>query len=51
MTGYFGILRGSKAKEVPSDQFRKWWMVGLLLDRVDARRAYFKKRGISFTKF
>ena len=47
----FGPLRGSKAKEVASDQFRKWWMVGLLLDRVDARRAYFKKRGIPFTKF
>ncbi|MGZ5875938.1 MAG: hypothetical protein ACXWKP_28005 [Bradyrhizobium sp.] len=42
----FGTLRGSKAKEVPSDQFRKWWMVGLLLDRVDAHQAYFKKRNI-----
>jgi hypothetical protein len=47
----FGALRGSKAKEVPSDQFRKWWMIGMLLDRVDARRAYFKRRGIPFTKF
>jgi hypothetical protein len=47
----FGALRGSKAKEVPADQFRKWWMVGLLLDRVDARRSYFKSRGFSFTKF
>jgi hypothetical protein len=34
----FGPLRRPKTKEVPSDQFRKSWMVGLLLDRVQARR-------------
>jgi hypothetical protein len=42
----FGALRGSKAKEVPSDQIPRYWMVGLLLDRVDARWAYFKRRNL-----
>jgi hypothetical protein len=42
----FGPLRRPKAKEVPSDQFRKFWMVGMLLDRIEERRAYFKRRNL-----
>jgi hypothetical protein len=35
----FGPLRRPKSKEVPSDRFRKSWMIGNLLDLVEARRA------------
>jgi hypothetical protein len=34
----FGSLRHPKSKEVPSDQFRKSWMISSLLDIVEARR-------------
>jgi hypothetical protein len=30
-------LRGSLVKDVPSDEFRRWWMIGNLLDLVDDR--------------
>jgi hypothetical protein len=36
---YFGCLRGSKIKAVPSDELRKFLMVSTLLDLVDDRRA------------
>jgi hypothetical protein len=42
----FGPLRRPKANEVPSDQFRKLWMVGMLLDRVQERRKYLKRRNL-----
>jgi hypothetical protein len=35
---FFGPLRGSKIKDVPSDEFRRWWMINNLLDLVDERR-------------
>lgn len=35
----FGTLRKSKAREVPSDQFRKGLMVSRLLDLIEMRRA------------
>jgi len=35
----FGPLRRPKRKEVPSDRFRKSWMISTLLDLVEARRA------------
>jgi hypothetical protein len=34
----FGPLRRPKTKEVPSDAFRKSWMIGNLLDIIEARR-------------
>lgn len=34
----FGRFRKTKAHEVPSDTFRKQWMIGNLLDIVDQRR-------------
>jgi hypothetical protein len=34
----FGALRKSKAREVPSDQFRKGLMVSRLLDLIEGRR-------------
>ena len=36
---YFPYLRGSKAKDVPADEFNRVLMVSRLLDLVDARRA------------
>jgi hypothetical protein len=36
---YFGCLRRSKAKAVPSDLLRKEIMISMLLDLVDGRRA------------
>jgi hypothetical protein len=36
---YFGCLRGSKAKGVPSDELRKFLMISQLLDIVDGQRA------------
>jgi hypothetical protein len=36
---YFGCLRGSKAKGVPSDELRKFLMISQLLDIVDGTRA------------
>jgi len=36
---YFPYLRGSKAKDTPADEFKRFLMVSRLLDRVDARRA------------
>jgi len=35
----FGPLRRPKRKEVPSDRFRRSWMISNLLDLVEARRA------------
>ena len=37
-TRFFAPLRGSLAKDVPSDEFRRWWMINNLLDLVDERR-------------
>jgi hypothetical protein len=34
----FGPLRVPKSREVPSDQFRRQWMLGDMLDLVEARR-------------
>jgi hypothetical protein len=35
---FFAPLRGVKVKDVPSDAFRRWWMISDLLDLVDERR-------------
>jgi hypothetical protein len=41
----FGPLRRPKAQETPFDQtWRKPMMVGLLLDKIEERRAYFIRR-------
>jgi hypothetical protein len=43
----FGPLRRPKSKEVPSDRFRKSWMIGNLLDLVEARRAEIAEQNAS----
>jgi hypothetical protein len=43
----FGPLRRPKSEEVPSDRFRKSWMIGNLLDLVEARRAVIAEQNAS----
>jgi len=47
---YFLYLRGSKAKDVPADEFKRYLMVSRLLDLVDARRAEYEAEKVTTSK-